>query len=172
MDELFPLVDEQGKMIGSARRSDVHGNPRLLHPVVHCLVTSDRGELLLQRRSLDKDIQPGRWDTSVGGHVVFGETVEQALLREMQEEIGIDGGRVRPRKLYQYVHRNAVEAELVHTYACVHNGPFRRQEAEIDELRFFGPAGIRAALGSGLFTPNFEEEYARYLAARDADSPG
>lgn len=172
IEELFPLVDEQGNVIGSARRSEVHGNPTLLHPVVHCLVTNESAELLLQRRSLDKDIQPGRWDTSVGGHVLFGETIEQALFREMLEEIGINPKGLELRRLYTYVHRNLIEAELVHTYTCVHNGPFIRQESEIDELRFFTLDGIRAGLATGLFTPNFEQEFWRYLTVRDADSPG
>ena len=162
-DEIFPLVDERGNPIGSARRSEVHGNPKLLHPVVHCLVTNRQGQLLLQRRSMNKDIQPGRWDTSVGGHVSLGETIEQALLREMEEEIGLDGTSVTLKRLYQYIHRNAIESELVTTYGCVSEGPFFRQEEEIDELLFWSPDDIRKALKSGVFTPNFEEEYGRYL---------
>ena len=151
-DEIFPVVDEQGRVVGSARRSEVHGNPKLVHPVVHCLVVNTRGDLLLQRRSLRKDIQPGRWDTSVGGHVAFGETIEQALLREMQEEIGLDAKSVTPTELYQYVHRNAIESELVHTYACVSDGPFARQQDEIDELRFWSIAEIERSLHSAVFT--------------------
>ena len=163
-DELFPLVNETGVVIGSAPRSEVHGNPALLHPVVHCIVLSERGELLLQRRSSAKDIQPGRWDTSIGGHVGLGEAIEQALWREAQEEIGIDLAELEVEFLYRYIHRSAVESELVHTYACMTNGPFTRQAEEIDELRFWSPEEIREALGSGVLTPNFEEEYARYQA--------
>ena len=163
-EEIFPVVDEQGQIVGSARRSEVHGNPTLLHPVVHCLVVGAQGDLLLQRRSIHKDIQPGRWDTSVGGHVVFGETIEQALFREIEEEIGLHAKSVSVRKLYQYIHRSAIEAELVHTYDCVSDGPFIRQQEEIDELRFWSSDEIRAALGSGVFTPNFEQEYARYVS--------
>lgn len=161
-DELFPWVDEQGTVLGSVARSRAHGDPSWLHPVVHCIVSNRRGELLLQLRSSHKDIQPGRWDTSVGGHVGFGEDVEAALFRELAEEIGLDANAVPPRFLYRYVHRSDVESELVHTYTCCHEGPFRRQPSEIDELRFWRRGQIEEALGRGVFTPNFEYEYGRF----------
>ncbi|MBI5531590.1 MAG: NUDIX domain-containing protein [Deltaproteobacteria bacterium] len=160
MDELFPLVNEQGEVVGSALRSEVHGNPALMHPVVHCIVVNARGELLLQLRSKDKDVQPGRWDTSVGGHVAFGEPIEHALARELREEIGL--AQADLRFLYRYVMRSEIETELVHTYQCVAEGPFEHQVSEIDELRFWSREQIRAALGTGVLTPNFEDEFARY----------
>jgi isopentenyldiphosphate isomerase len=161
-DEAFPLVDESGNVIGSALRSEVHGNPALLHPVVHCLVTDREGRLLLQLRSKAKDIQPGKWDTSVGGHVGLGESIETAVHREIGEEIGLDAASAPIRFLYRYVMRNDVESELVHTYACQSEGPFVRQESEVDELRFWTRAEIEAAIGTALFTPNFEDEYERF----------
>jgi isopentenyldiphosphate isomerase len=164
-DERFPLVNEHGEVIGSALRSEVHGNPLLMHPVVHCLVVNASGDLLLQLRSMDKDVQPGRWDTSVGGHVGLGESIEQALARELGEEIGLDAASVRPLFLYRYVNRSPIETELVHTYQCQCEGPFERQESEIDELRFWSREQVRSALGTGVFTPNFEDEFRRFEAA-------
>ena len=100
-EELFPLVDEQGNVIGSATRRECHSGTMLLHPVVHLHVFNHAGELYLQKRSMNKDIQPGRWDTSVGGHVDYGESVEDALRREASEELGLHG--IEPRLLYRYV---------------------------------------------------------------------
>lgn len=162
-DELFPLVDEQGRVLGSIRRSQAHGDPRLLHPVVHCLISSADDRLLLQRRSLSKDIQPGRWDTSVGGHVSFGETIEAALERELAEELGLVASALKPRFLYRYLNQNAIESELVSSYLCQSDGPFVVQASEIDEVRFWSHAEITAALGNGALTPNFEDEFARLL---------
>lgn len=164
-DELFPRVDEDGNVIGSVRRKDAHGNPALIHPVVHCIVVSSQGDLLLQLRRKDKDVQPGRWDTSVGGHVAFGEPIEQALHRELLEEVGIDASRVTLRFLYRYLMRSDIETELVHTWSCTCDGPFVHQPEEIDELRFWSTGEIEASLGTGVFTPNFEDELARFRAA-------
>jgi isopentenyldiphosphate isomerase len=161
-DEWLPLVDNDGRAIGKARRREVHGNPNLLHPVVHCLVLNASGSLLLQLRSQSKDVQPGRWDTSVGGHVGLDESVEAALLREIREELGIVVIFQQPSFLYKYVMTNSVESELVHTYRLIHEGPFCPEPNEIDALRFWTVESIEPALGTSLFTPNFEDEFARY----------
>ena len=86
-EEWFPLVDEAGLVIGKATRKECHSGTKLLHPVVHLHVFNNVGELYLQKRSLRKDIQPGKWDTAVGGHIDYGETVEEALRRELIDYI-------------------------------------------------------------------------------------
>ena len=80
-EEIFPVVDAAGNVVGKATRGECHGGSMLLHPVVHLHVFNSRGELYLQKRPAWKDIQPGRWDTAVGGHVDYGETIAEALRR-------------------------------------------------------------------------------------------
>ena len=84
-NEIFPIVDSCGHTIGQATRGECHNGSKLLHPVVHLHVFNSRGELYLQKRALDKDIQPGKWDTAVGGHIDYGEGVTDALHREARE---------------------------------------------------------------------------------------
>jgi isopentenyl-diphosphate delta-isomerase type 1 len=161
MAEIFPLVNENGEVTGSASRAECHSGSKLLHPVIHLHIFNDRGELLLQKRSMNKDIQPGRWDTSVGGHVDFGETVEQALLREAREELGICG--FEPVFIRSYVFESDIERELVYSYKTVFNGPFNFDTEEIDEIKFFSINEIQKLIGKDFFTPNFENEICKIL---------
>ena len=158
--ELFEIVNEQGEVIGTAPRNICHGDPSLVHRAAHVLVFNSAGKLLLQLRAKNKDIQPGKWDTSVGGHLSVGEGYHEAALREMKEELGIEG--VELKYLYDYPLRNEVESENIMSFHIVYDGPVRFQESEIDEVRFWGVDEIRANLGSGVFTPNFEQEFALY----------
>lgn len=160
-DEIFPIVDAEGRTIGRATRRECHSGSRLLHPVVHLHVVSLDGRLLLQRRSADKDIQPGRWDTSVGGHVDYGESVADALRREAAEELSLSA--FEPRGLGAYVFESDRERELVNVFTTVINdcSGLRFQESEISEIRLFTPTEIEAMTGTGALTPNFEQEYRR-----------
>ncbi|RME38122.1 MAG: NUDIX domain-containing protein, partial [Deltaproteobacteria bacterium] len=154
--ELFDIVDEEDRVVGRATRSECHGNPSLIHRVVHVLVFDCKGCLLLQKRHPDKDIQPGKWDTSVGGHLDAGEDYLQAARREMAEELGIRG--VPLTFLYKSRIRNEIESENVATYMVQWDGPIRSNPDEITEVRYWRPVDIEKSLGLGLFTPNFEEE--------------
>lgn len=157
-EEMFPVVDEQGNILGAATRGECHSGSRLLHPVVHLHVFNSQGDLYLQRRPLWKDIQPGRWNTAVGGHVDLGESVDMALRREAREELGLEG--FVPEPLDTYVFESARERELVYTFRTTWDGPVCPSD-ELDGGRFWTPDEIRQQLGKGVFTPNFESELRR-----------
>lgn len=156
-EEMFDIVNPDGKIIGQAPRSAVHGNPGLLHPVVHIHIFNKNGQLFLQKRTKDKEVQPNKWDTSVGGHIHSGESVEAALSREAFEELGIKNCRFQP--LYRYVMKNEFESELVYAFRTKNNGPFKVNKEEISIGRFWKIKEIKNNLGKGIFTPNFEQEF-------------
>ena len=155
-EEMFPLVDEEGNIIGAATRGECHDGSKRLHPVVHLHVFNSRGEIYLQKRPKWKDIQPGRWDTSVGGHIDLGESVEMALKREASEELGLTD--FTPELLTHYVFESTRERELVFTHKCVYDGEVT-PSAETAGGRFWPMEEIRVNLGKEVFTPNFEPEF-------------
>ncbi len=165
-NEIFPLVDEQGKVVGRATRGECHSGSRLLHPVVHLHVLNPRGELYLQKRPDWKDIQPGKWDTAVGGHIDYGETPEEALLREVREELGITD--FKAEFVDRYVFESQRERELINVYRTVYDGPIQPSKDELDGGRFWTKQEIREAIGKNVLTPNFESEYQRFLMNKDA----
>ncbi len=162
-EEWVPLVDEKGMITGKATRQEVHRGPGKLHPVIHLHIYNSKGEIYLQKRSMLKDTQPGKWDTSVGGHVDLGETIEQALLRETTEELNITG--IRPVPLAQYKWETENESELVFSFRALYNAMPVFNKKEIDEGRFWTLMEIRKNLGTGIFTPNFENEFSVLVKA-------
>lgn len=161
-EEIFPVVDDEGNTIGEAARSLCHdGKNMLLHPVVHLHLFNTYGELFLQKRSAMKDIQPGKWDTSVGGHISPGESVEEALAREVKEEIGINW--VNHKLIGKYVWESPRERELVYSFTTISEEKPLININEIEEGRFWSMEEIKNSIGKNIFTPNFENEFRRFF---------
>lgn len=156
-EEWVPLVDEQGRITGKAPRSQVHSGSKLLHPVVHLHVINHNKAILVQKRPKSKLIQPGKWDTAVGGHISAGETLEQALKKEAFEEIGLIDFSAKMVKTYKW--ESEVEAELVYMFVTYDFENFKVHSDEVEEARFWTKNQIENNLGKGIFTPNFELEF-------------
>lgn len=162
-EEIFPVVDENGTTVGKATRGECHSGSKLLHPVVHLHLFDSSGRIYLQQRPLWKDIQPGKWDTAVGGHIDYGESVDTALCRETQEELGLAGLSVE--FLLKYVFESERERELVHVFRVTYDGDVRPSD-ELDGGRFWSLDELREAFGKGVLTPNFEQEYLKIIDVR------
>ena len=156
--EMLPIVDEQGNLIGAATRSECRDGSKKMHPVVHLHVFNSKGELYLQKRPHWKDIQPDKWDTAVGGHVDLGENIDMALKREVREELGLTD--FVPEQLAIYVYESAREKELVFVYKTVYDGSINPSD-ELAGGKFWTLQEIRDAIGKGILTPNFEQEFKR-----------
>ena len=153
--EFLDIINDQGLPIGIAPRSVCHGNPALTHRTAHVIIRSSDGRFLLQKRSMAKDTQPGKWDTAVGGHLALGEDYADAARREMTEEIGTDAPITQ---LFTMAIRNAWESEQTMVFSAVCDGPFTPQADEIDELRFWSAEELKKAIGTGCLTPYLEYE--------------
>ncbi len=160
-EELFPVVDDEGNTLGVITRGEAHNGSRVLHPVVHLHLFNNNGDLYLQRRPQWKDIQPGRWDTACGGHIAYGETPEEALRREVREELGIT--EFTPQPLGRYVFDSKRERELVFVNKTVYDGPVSPSAEELDGGRFWSRDEILSTIGKGVLTPNFEQEYLKFF---------
>jgi len=160
--EIFPVVDEDGNTIGEAPRSVCHdGISNLLHPVVHIHLLNRKGELYLQKRSVKKDIQPGKWDTSVGGHISPGETAESALRREAYEELKLSD--LQTEFIGRYIWESPREKELVYSYSALSDDNPEINPDEIEDGKYWQVEEIKSSLGKDIFTPNFEYEFGLLL---------
>ena len=164
LEELFPVVNEDGETTGKITRKEAHSGTRILHPVVHLHLFNSKGELYLQRRPLWKDIQPGKWDTACGGHMAYGETPEEALRREVSEELGITD--FEPEFLGKYVFDSKRERELVYVNKAVYDDKVNPSDDELDGGRFWTEEELCEAMGKNILTPNFEQEYKAFFPCR------
>jgi isopentenyldiphosphate isomerase/intracellular septation protein A len=158
-EEWVPLVDEEGRITGKATRSHVHSGCKLLHPVVHLHLLNPNGAILLQKRPVTKQIQPGKWDSAVGGHISFDESVEKALQREAYEEIGLKDFSVK--FISMYIWDYSVERELVYLFVSYDYKNYKVHSSEVDEAKFWTKNQIERQLGKGVFTDNFEKEFVK-----------
>jgi isopentenyl-diphosphate delta-isomerase type 1 len=136
-EDMFDVVNERDEVVGQERRSVVHARG-LRHRAVHILIFNAMGELFLQKRSMNKDVAPGCWDSSCCGHVDSGETYQIAAARELDEELSLKN--VDPQQLDLLFKVEAcVETgqEFVHVYRLEQEGPFELHPEEIDEGRWF-----------------------------------
>jgi isopentenyldiphosphate isomerase len=131
--------------------------------VVHLHVFNSKGELFLQKRPMFKKVQPGKWDTVVGGHISWGEDVTISLQREAQEEMGISA--FNPRELKTYIWESDIEREYVHCFITEYNDKITFNKEEIADGRFWSTKEIEENIGKGSFTPNFEKEYTDILSS-------
>ncbi len=155
-EEWLTIVDAKGGVKGKATRKHCHGEEKLLHPVVH-LHLIHNNSIYLQKRPLHKDVQPGMWDTAVGGHLSFGEDIENGLKREAFEELGIKD--FQPRFLLKYIWETEIEKELVYTFYVKDIENISINKTELEDGKYWPIHQIEENIGHRVFTPNFEKEF-------------
>lgn len=158
-EEYLPILNENHEVSGKAPRSEFHFNPsgKLLHPVVHLHLINEKNEIYLQLRPMDKLIQPGKWDTAVGGHVSYGEEIETALGRETEEEIGISADGAE--KVLTYTWETEAEKEWVYVFVLKSSIIPVINSNEVEMGKFWGIKEIKENEYKGIFTPNFIHEF-------------
>lgn len=157
MEELFDIYDAQGNHVDTAPRRLCHGDPSLIHRTAHVVVIHpENGSILLQKRNLNKDIQPGKWDTAVGGHLALGEDFETGARRELYEELGIENAELF--HIFDSTIRNDIESEDVRVFGAFISGNFNFDPGEIDEIRFWNRRELEDPENRKNFTPNLITE--------------
>ena len=132
--ELLDVVDEDDNLISVKTRGEIHAKG-LMHRAVHILLFNSKGELFLQKRSMSKDEQPGKWDSSAAGHVDSGEAYLDCARREITEELGIAAERSM-EALFKLSASALTGNEHCMVYRYTFDGPMVLQAEEIDDGRW------------------------------------
>jgi len=115
MTEIFNVVDEDDKVIGKATRTEVHVK-KLIHRSVMFFIFDKKGRILVTQRTKNKEFFHEYWSIGLGGHVLAGETYDEAVVREVKEETNIDE---KPFYMGSYKLRIPEESENVRVYGFV-----------------------------------------------------
>jgi isopentenyldiphosphate isomerase len=146
MDELIDILTRDGKPTGkTALKSEIHKQGHY-HNTAHIWFYNDKGEVLLAQRAATKTLHPLLWDVSVAGHVDAEETVEEAAIREVKEEIGLTIEKKDLKKIgvfgcFQKYDNGIVDNEFHHTYIVelgISLHSLIPQEDEVESLKLVG----------------------------------
>ena len=168
--EYFDVCDERGLPTGEiVERSTAHSKG-ILHRTAHVWIIREsegRWQVLLQKRSENKDSYPGMYDTSSAGHIPAGTEPQDSALRELKEELGITAKKEQLKRIgtfrteYEEVfhgepfHDNEVISVYVYSEP-VDPDQLVLQESEVEEVRYFDlrEAYEEACKGSDRFCMN------------------
>jgi isopentenyldiphosphate isomerase len=148
--EYLDIVDESGEPTGeTVEREDAH-RLGIRHCTAHVWLfraRNGKAQLLLQKRSLNKDSYPGCLDISSAGHIPTGDGYVKSALRELKEELGVDAAPeelvfcgTRCFELREMFHgREFWENQVSKVYALhrdMEESDFTVQSSEVDSVRW------------------------------------
>lgn len=139
--EYFDVVDASDRVIGIAPREYIHAH-NIFHRAVHVFVFNRKGEIFIQKRSLNKDTAPGKWVSSCSGHVDAGEYYYEAARRELGEEISLFNPENLSRVLVERP-RPETGFEHVHLFRCFSEAISKLHPLEISQGRWIQPENLR-----------------------------
>jgi isopentenyl-diphosphate delta-isomerase len=155
VEELVVLVAEDGTPIGTASKATVHTTDTPLHFAFSCHVTNEAGEILLTRRALSKLTWPGVWTNSFCGHPGPDESIDDAIRRRAEQELGLSIDNIHsvlPDFRYRAVDASGiVENEICPVFGATAIGEPNPAASEVSEWRWVSPDNLRAAIESAPF---------------------
>ncbi len=150
-EELVWIVDEKNRPIGAATRPEMR-QQRLIHRSTYILISDSKHRILVQKRTLTKDIYPGLWEIAAGGVVAYGENYYDSALRELQEETGISNVTLKEHLDFYYEDQdNRLWGRL---FSCIWDGHIRPQPEEVQEICMVDQIQLSAMLAKEDFTPD------------------
>ncbi len=152
-EEVYSVVDEGDRVVGSAPRRILHAGGKLIHRAVHIFVVNDAGEIAVQKRSRKKDLYAGMFGSSASGHVEAGETYLKAAKRELSEELPSVSGRLT--RVEKFLVETEYEREYSVLYVCRFGGRIEFNRNEAESVEFMSLPEIEGKRRKMLLAPAF-----------------
>jgi isopentenyl-diphosphate delta-isomerase len=159
------LVDAEDRDIGQLDKSACHDGDGVLHRAFSIFVFNPAGELLIQQRAQDKRLWPNFWSNSCCSHPRIGESLDLAVQRRCQQELGFTTDFTFVYKFeYQARFKDiGTEHELCSVYVGTYDGEPEVNASEVRAWRWITRDELTQALSSStdLYTPWFMLEWER-----------
>jgi 8-oxo-dGTP diphosphatase len=94
----------------------------LKQSITACVFIHKDNKALIARRADTKSFLPGVWEL-MGGHIEFGETIEDGLMRELKEELDVEIVIDRPYHVFTYLTDNNTEHVVEIEYLAILKNP-------------------------------------------------
>jgi isopentenyl-diphosphate delta-isomerase type 1 len=150
--EFFDVVDEDDNVIGKASREECH-NRGLIHRSVMFFIFDDEDKVLVTKRTKTKDFFPEYWSIVLGGHVHAGESYEEAVVREIEEEVGL---KAKPFFISSFKKRIPEEKENVKVYGVAVKDRIILNDEELEKGEFLDLEEMEEKLKNQDFLPETE----------------
>ncbi len=164
-NEKLILVDKDDNVLGYKSKTECHENNGILHRAFSIFIFNERKQLLLQKRSFQKQLWPLFWSNSCCSHPRKGEDYETATHRRLKEEVGID---TKLKYLYKFEYQVPFkdfgsEHELCSVYIGRSNDAVSVNQNEIAEWKFIDTNEMEKQMETQPenFTPWFKMEWER-----------
>lgn len=145
------VVDDHNHVIDRVPRSTMR-EQGLCHRATYVFVFNSSGQLYVQERTLNKDIYPGFFDPATGGVVAEGESYDEAAVRELKEELGIEKTSLTPH--FHFYFREDSCQVWGRVYSCRYDGPLELQEDEVASVVLESPEDILSNRYHRNYTPD------------------
>ncbi len=156
-EEWWPIVSDQGKIIGSIQhQTSLNDESKYKHPVVRVLII-DKGLILMQKRSVENLVYPGLWDSAISNHMKMEENIDQCIERTALERYALNNLR------YMYLSTYSLEVLNEYHYAFLfvscQQMEIKPNIVFIEQTKWWTQQQIEQNLKAGIFTDNFILEY-------------
>ena len=160
--EIVTIVDSHDKVTDALPRAQMRRRA-LIHRVNYILVFNPAGEILTQRRTMQKDLYPGLTDLAAGGVVLAGESYRDSAARELREELGVSPQITEHFALwFEDAAQTPPNRSWGRVFSCIHDGPFQLQESEVASVEFM-PVQTALNLDAATVTPDSRQALLAYV---------
>jgi isopentenyl-diphosphate Delta-isomerase len=128
------LVDERDTPLGTMEKMEAH-RKGILHRAFSIFIFNDKGEMLLQKRAMDKYHNASLWTNACCSHPNPGENILNAAIRRLKEEMGFS---IELKPLFQFTYKaefsnGLTEHEFDHVFSGIYNGEVVPDKREVQD---------------------------------------